>query len=133
MSSTSEHQQSVEARIRDWMPALFLIDVGLMFSGIFVANASAWWIWLPFHIASCTYTIFVLYLAQIASRYVPNSIPLQRPLGILLYLSCHVVQFFGPTQIQMALIGYLMFAAPIALIFMFDHLLEDSDDTPNNE
>lgn len=125
MSFTPEKIDNSEQNIRDWMPLLFLIDVGLMSLGIFVANATAWWIWLPFHLAVFTYVSFVLYLAYTASRFVPASIPFQRQLGILLYLSCHSIQFFGPDQIPLALVGYLLFTGPLSLWFLFDHLLED--------
>ena len=125
MSDTTDQNSAADERIKLWMPLLFLLDVGLMFLGIFVANAVAWWIWLPFHLALGAYVLWVLYLAYRASRYVPTSIPFQRQLGIALYLSCHVIQFFGPAQIPLALVGYLLFAGPISLWFLFDHLLDD--------
>ena len=55
----------------------------------------------------------------------PMSVPCQRHLGIFMYLSCHVIQFFGPGQILLGLVGYLLFAGPLSLWFLFDHLLED--------
>ena len=129
MLGKSEHQHAAaEDCVRDWLPLLFLIDVALMFLGIFVAVAAAWWVWLTFHIAAFTYVIFVLRLAHIASRYIPRSIPFQRQLGILLYLSCHTVKLLRPDQIPIALVGYVLFAGPISLLFLFDHLLDEQDD-----
>ena len=111
-----------EQRLRDWMPVLCLADVALMFSGIFFLNAAAWWVWVPFQLVACSFTLFVLYLAWVAIPFVPQSIPLQRPIGAILYLSCHAIQFFGPGQIPIALVGYLLIAAPLSVLFLFDQL-----------
>ena len=62
-----------------------------MFAGLFVMNAAAWWIRVPYHIAAILLAIFVMRLAYNAARYVPESIPFQRQLGIFLYLSCHSI------------------------------------------
>ncbi len=107
------------------MPVLFLSDVMLMFSAMFFVNAAAIWVWLPFQILACSYTAFVLLLAYRAVAYVPASIPFQRPIGVTLYLSCHAIQFFVPGQIPLALAGYLLLAAPLSLIFLFDQLNVD--------
>lgn len=122
MIITSDNKKADEQEIRDWLVLLFLIDVSLMFIGLFVANAAAWWIWLTYHLASLTYTAFVLRLAFRASRHIPKSIPFQRSLGILLYGSCHAIRICAPGQIPISLVGYLMFAGPISLLLLFDHL-----------
>ena len=130
MSNCPNKCRETEEHIRDWMPVLFLLDVALMFIGIFVANATAWWIWLPFHVIACSYTIFVLYLAKIASKYIPQSVPFQRPLGVVLYLSCHGIQFLSPAEIPIWLTGYVLMAAPLSMLFLFDHL---NDDQPESD
>ena len=111
-----------EQSLRDWIAILFLVDVVLMFSGLFFLDATSWWLWLPFHLIACSYTLFVIYLAYKAMPHVPASIPSQRPIGVLLYLSCHAIQFFVPGQIPIAMVGYLMLAGPLSLIFLFDQL-----------
>ena len=102
-----------------------LVDLFLMFAGLFVMNAAAWWIRVPYHIAAILLAIFVMRLAYIAARYVPESIPFQRQIGIFLYLSCHSIQFFRWGELPIAMAGYLMAAGPLGIWFLFDHLLDD--------
>ena len=125
MSDQHQTTNAIEERVRFWMPFLVLADVGLMFAGLFVANAAAWWIWLPFHITLAALTIFVLKLAFFAARCVPQSIPYQRQIGSFLYISCQCIMFFDVGQLPMILVAYLMFAGPLGMWFLFDHLLED--------
>ena len=116
--------EATEERVRFWSPFLALTDVGLMFIGLFVANAAAWWIWFPFHVAQFSLTLFVLRLSFIAARCVPESIPYQRIIGSFLYISCQGIMLFPAGQIPLAIAGYLMMAGPLGMWFLFDHLLE---------
>ena len=123
MASKIQHLSVMtEHRLRNWMPVLFLADVAFMFSAIFFLNATAWWVWLPFQLLACLCTAFVLYLAYRAKPFVPTSIPIQRQIGVFLYLSCHGIQFFTPGQIPIGLVGYLLLAAPLSIVFLFDQL-----------
>ena len=108
--------------IQGILPALFLADVGLMFLGLFVANAMAWWIWLPFHFVSICFAIAVVVIGHVATKEIPQSIPFQYLIGSALFLSCHSIVFFGSAQIPIWLAGYLMFAGPMASILLFDTL-----------
>jgi hypothetical protein len=126
MKHQPDKADTEQQSIYDWMPLLFLIDVALMFLGLFVANAATWWIWLPYHMASLAYTIFVLRLARLASRHVTESIPHQHIIGVLLYVSCHAIRLFSPGEIPIGLVGYSLFAGPISLVFLFDHFCEDT-------
>ena len=104
---------------KDIAPVLFLIDVGLMFSGMFFNDVAAIWVSVLFQIVVTSYAIFVLYLAHRAARVIPTSIPLQRPLGVILYVSAHLLQIVFPGQLPLALAGYVLLAVPVSVIFLF--------------
>ena len=125
MFTSLENNTADEAGLRVWIALLTLVDIALMFLGIFVANATAWWIWIPFHVVVFISAACVLYLAHRASRYVPNSIPFQKQIGTFLYLSCHLIQGVCPANVPLAIVAYLIFAGPISLWFLFDHLFDD--------
>ena len=114
---------------REWLfeftlPTLFLLDVALQFFGMFVSCAEAWWIVWPFRILASTSAVLVVRLAYHKKHLVKETFRHQRILGSLLYLSCHVFQFFGPTELPLYLVAYVLFAAPMSFIFLFDGSLK---------
>ena len=118
--SHSNIEDAAIQRLKDIAPILFLVDVALLFFGMFFANAAAWWIFLPFHFLASGYFAFVLILARRASRIIPPSFAFQRPLGVFLYSSAHVIQFGFPGQIPLLFAGYLLMAYPLAVVFLFE-------------
>lgn len=102
------------------LPLMFLIDVSFLFASLFVSCCETWWIVWSFQIFVTLYALFVVGYAYRCQQLVPASIPFQRAIGCFFYLSCHMVQFFGPAEIPLSLVAYLLFAGPISLIFLFD-------------
>ena len=94
MSTAQQNHEAAEEDLKLWLAFVTLVDLFLMFAGLIVMNTTAWWIRVPYHIAAILLAIFVMRLAYTAARYVPESIPIQRQIGISLYLSCHSIQFF---------------------------------------
>ena len=125
MSTAQQSHEAAEEDLKLWLAFYTLVDIFLMFAGLIVMNTTAWWIRVPYHIAAILLAIFVMRLAYIAARYVPESIPFQRQIGIFLYLSCHSIQFFRWGELPIAMAGYLMAAGPLSIWFLFDHLLDD--------
>jgi len=125
MSTAQQSHEAAEEDLKLWLAFYTLVDIFLMFAGLIVMNTTAWWIRVPYHIAAILLAIFVMRLAYIAARYVPESIPFQRQIGIFLYLSCHSIQFFRWGELPIAMAGYLMAAGPLGIWFLFDHLLDD--------
>ena len=125
MSTAQLNHEAAEEDQKLWLVFFTLVDIFLMFAGLIVMNTTAWWIRVPYHIAAILLAIFVMRLAYIAARYVPESIPFQRQIGIFLYLSCHSIQFFSLTELPIAMVGYIMAAGPLSIWFLFDHLLDD--------
>ena len=104
---------------KDIAPVLFLVDVGLMFSALFSNNVAVIWVFVSFHFIVITFASFVLYLAYRAARIIPASIPFQRPMGVILYVSAHSLQYVFPGQLPLALAGYVLLAVPISIVFLF--------------
>ena len=125
MSTAQQSHEAAEEDLKLWLAFYTLVDIFLMFAGLIVMNTTAWWIRVPYHIAAILLAIFVMRLAYIAARYVPESIPFQRQIGIFLYLSCHSIQFFSLAELPIAMAGYIMAAGPLSIWFLFDHLLDD--------
>ena len=125
MSTAQPNHEAAEEDLKLWLAFYTLVDIFLMFAGLIVMNTTAWWIRVPYHIAAILLAIFVMRLAYIAARYVPESIPFQRQIGIFLYLSCHSIQFFRWGELPIAMAGYLMAAGTLSIWFLFDHLLDD--------
>ena len=110
---------------REWLveftlPLLFLIDVAILFAGMFVSLMDAWWIVWPFRLFAMGFTLYVVQLAYRVKHLVPESIPCQRFLGCLLYISCHVIHFYGPSELPLFLVAYILFAGAISMFFLFD-------------
>lgn len=116
---SNENDASSKQWFKDIAPALFLVDAFLMFSAMIINNLAAMWVIVLFQISITSYAIFVLYLAYRASAAIPASIPLQRPLGVILYISAHLLQFVFPGQLPLALAGYVLLAVPISIVFLF--------------
>ncbi|MFN9977787.1 MAG: hypothetical protein ACK58T_48555, partial [Phycisphaerae bacterium] len=76
------------ARIQRLGETLFLVEVGFMFTGFFLANGG-FWAHLVYHLVAFALAAFVLWSAYRATQSIPPSIPLQRPLGVTLYLIGH--------------------------------------------
>ena len=125
MSTAQQSHEAAEEDLKLWLAFYTLVDIFLMFAGLIVMNTTAWWIRVPYHIAAILLAIFVMRLAYIAARYVPESIPFQRQIGIFLYLSCHSIQFFSLAELPIAMAGYIMAAGPLSIWFLFDHLMDD--------
>ena len=125
MSTAQQNHEAAEEDLKLWLAFVTLVDLFLMFAGLIVMNTTAWWIRVPYHIAAILLAIFVKRLAYTAARYVPESIPFQRQIGIFLYLSCHSIQFFSLAELPIAMAGYIMAAGPLSIWFLFDHLLDD--------
>ena len=125
MSTAQQNHEAAEEDLKLWLAFVTLVDLFLMFAGLIVMNTTAWWIRVPYHIAAILLAIFVMRLAYTAARYVPESIPFQRQIGIFLYLSCHSIQFFSLAELPIAMAGYIMAAGPLSIWFLFDHLLDD--------
>lgn len=123
MYTYSGHPVENDALSKQWFkdiaPVLFLFDVGLMFNAMIFNNVAAIWIYVLFQFVVTSYAIFVLYLACRAARVIPASIPLQRPLGVILYVSAHLLQFVFPGQLPLGLAGYVSLAVPISIVFLF--------------
>jgi hypothetical protein len=120
---TERHPLEADAASKQWFkdiaPVLFLVDVGLMFSAMIFNNVAAIWVFVLFQIVVTSYAISVLCLAYRAARVIPASIPLQRPFGVILYISAHLLQFAFPGQLPLALAGYVLIAVPISIVFLF--------------
>ena len=125
MSTAQQNHEAAEEDLKLWLAFVTLVDLFLMFAGLIVMNTTAWWIRVPYHIAAILLAIFVMRLAYTAARYVPESIPFQRQIGIFLYLSCHSIQFFSLAELPIAMAGYIMAAGPLSIWFLFDHLMDD--------
>ena len=125
MSTAQQSHETAEEDLKLWLAFYTLVDIFLMFAGLIVMNTTAWWIRVPYHIAAILLAIFVMRLAYIAARYVPESIPFQRQIGIFLYLSCHSIQFFSLAELPISMAGYTMAAGPLSIWFLFDHLMDD--------
>ena len=125
MSTAQQNHEAAEEDLKLWLAFVTLVDLFLMFAGLIVMNTTAWWIRVPYHIAAILLAIFVMRLAYTAARYVPESIPFQRQIGIFLYLSCHSIQFFSLAELPIAMAGYIKAAGPLSIWFLFDHLLDD--------
>ena len=123
MNTHAQHNGiETDAASREWFkdtaPLLLLVDIALMFSSIFFNNTTMW-VFVAFQCVVTVYAIFVLYLAYRASRVIPPSIPFQRPTGVVLFISAHLLQYSFAGQLPLVLAGYVLFAAPIAIVFLF--------------
>ena len=72
MSTAQQNHEAAEEDLKLWLAFYTLVDIFLMFAGLIVMNTTAWWIRVPYHIAAILLAIFVMRLAYIAARYVPN-------------------------------------------------------------
>jgi hypothetical protein len=99
---------------------LFLVDITLMFCGMIFANAAAWWVFIPFHVVATTYVTIILCLAWRAAKIIQPSFKFQRPIGITLYLPAHLIQFCFTGQVPIGLVGYVLIAFPLAVLFLFE-------------
>ncbi len=122
-SYTERHSDEKDASSKQWFrdiaPALFLVDVGLMFSAMIFNNVAVMWGVVLFQIVITCYASLILYLAYRAAKIIPASLPFQRPMGVILYLTAHVLQFAFPGQLPLALAGVVLLAVPISILFLF--------------
>ena len=113
---------SAEQTEREWFKniasALFLAEVGLMAISL-LASHSGLAVFVLFQISAAAYGLAVLWLARKAAKAIPPSLPFQRPIGTVLYLIAHSIQFGFPGEIPIWLVGLFMFIGPIAIIFLF--------------
>jgi len=105
---------------KDVAPTFFLGDVFLMFSTLIFDNIESLWIYAIFQLVVTGYGLFVLHMAQKAAKIIPPSIPFQRPIGLFLYISYHLLQFNFPGQVPLYLTAYMLLAAPLAWMFLFE-------------
>jgi len=108
---------------RDWFKEssefLILADVALMLGSLIFCNLETMWLFALFQIVAVSYGIFVLYLASRAAKVIPPSIPLQRPMGVVLYITAHSIQFGFSGELPLLLDAVVLFAAPISIFLLF--------------
>jgi len=97
---------------------LFLVEVTLMFLGLFVAAVPIW-LQVTYFILAVALAVVVLQTARSAVQVIPASFPFQRPFGVALYLSAHTMQFFVPAPMPLEMVVFVLFALPIAMMLLF--------------
>ena len=107
------------SEIKKLCEILFLAEVTLMFVGLFLVADNTWF-FVVFHVVATVFAIFVLRTAYRAARVIPASIPFQRPIGVTLYVTGHLIQFCYPGQLPIGLVGVLLITCPLAVIFLFE-------------
>ena len=113
------HEHPLVKSIQERTEVLFLIEVTLMFSSLFLLQG-ALWIAIVFHAVGIAWVIFVLWFASRVAKVIPPSIPFQRPMGVILYVVAHSLQYFWPGQLPIWLAGTCLITAPLAMVFLFE-------------
>lgn len=114
-----DDHEFAKKEIKDFAELLFLGEVALMFTSLLLV-ASAIWFQVLFHLVATLFAFVVLRTAYRAAKVIPASIPFQRPLGVILYVSGHLIQFCFPGQLPIELVAILLIACPVAIIFLFE-------------
>lgn len=120
LHALSSPREFEKRRLKDVSPFVILADVAIMFAAMFFANAANWWIFFSFHVIAMANVAFVLYMANRASKVIRPTFMFQRPLGVALYISVHIVKFGFSGEVSLTIVGYLLLAYPLAVLFLFD-------------
>ncbi len=117
-SNTKNATVTAASLVRERCELFLVVDVFLMVVNTVVAGA--FWISLAFQLIVTAWVLFVLWNAWLAAKVIPPSFPFQRPIGVVLYLLAHSLQFFFAWPLPLWAFGVCLAVIPLAVFFLFE-------------